>query len=113
MVKCQRCGKGGLFHKVNDKGFCIDCNRIINLELEAKNLQDDIERLTNNRREQAAMYEEIKSTREKLFNEIAEAAKKKAFEEITDQLNEKQSELNPLLLRKKCTYGCRSRTTKN
>jgi hypothetical protein len=94
MGKCKRCGKGGLFHKVNDQGICLDCNRIVSLELEAKKLTDDIERLKTDHHEQTVKYEEIRNTKEKLFNEIAESAKKKAFADIADQLNEKQSELN-------------------
>jgi len=94
MGKCKRCGKGGIFHKVNDQGLCLDCNRIINLELEAKNLNDDIERLKVDWHEQTAKYEEIRDNKEKLFNEIAESAKKKALADIADQLKDRQSELS-------------------
>ena len=32
MAKCKRCGKGGLFFKVNTNGICKDCERIEKLE---------------------------------------------------------------------------------
>jgi hypothetical protein len=94
MARCKRCGKGGIFHKVNAQGVCIDCSRIINLEIEAKNLNESIDRLKNDFHEQTAKYEEIRDNKEKLFNEIEEAAKKKALADIADRLNVKQNELN-------------------
>jgi hypothetical protein len=42
MAKCRHCGKGGLFHKVNENGLCVDCARIEALEIEAQKLQEDI-----------------------------------------------------------------------
>jgi hypothetical protein len=57
MARCKRCGKCGLFHKVNERGLCLDCARIEALEIEAKKIQEDIERLKSLRTEQEADYQ--------------------------------------------------------
>jgi hypothetical protein len=41
MAKCKRCGKGGLFFKVDADGFCENCSHIISLEQENSNLKNE------------------------------------------------------------------------
>jgi hypothetical protein len=45
MAKCRRCGKGGLFFKVNGDGLCDYCSRIVSLEQENGSLKSVIEEI--------------------------------------------------------------------
>jgi hypothetical protein len=94
MAKCRRCGKGGLFHKVNADGLCVDCERIAKLEKEERQLRTDIEQLTNDFSQVKESYKEIKQNRDSLYSEIAEKAKKDALDQIANQINDKKKELN-------------------
>jgi hypothetical protein len=58
MARCKRCGKGGLFHKVNERGLCVDCARIDALEFEAQKIQEDIDRFKSLRTETETAYQE-------------------------------------------------------
>jgi LPXTG-motif cell wall-anchored protein len=115
MARCKRCGKGGIFHKVNERGLCIDCARIEALEIEAKKLQEDIEHFKSLRAESETAYHkdidhfrslhaanetaynEMKEKKEILYKEIAEMAKKDALSQIASQINEKNKELQGII----------------
>jgi hypothetical protein len=58
MARCKRCGKGGLFFKINADGICNDCERIEGLEAEEKQLKSRIERLISeySRTEQSRIF---------------------------------------------------------
>jgi uncharacterized Zn finger protein (UPF0148 family) len=110
MAKCKQCGKSGLFHKVNKRGYCPDCERIELLEQEELQLKDDIERhksesqtLQQNISQYELTYqdeerkiEDIKKNREVLYNKIATEAKKEALASIADQINAQQEQLSSL-----------------
>jgi septal ring factor EnvC (AmiA/AmiB activator) len=104
MAKCKRCGKGGLFHKVNENGICIECERIEKLEEEEKQLKAIIEQLKtdysktegqlkSNIEQLEKSYQEIKQNKDSLYNEIAEKAKKDALNQIAKQIDDKNNEL--------------------
>jgi hypothetical protein len=84
MAKCKRCGKGGLFYKVEQNGFCKECNRIVGLEAQEQKLILNIEHLESESSNFQKSYEDIKERRDTLHNEIAEKAKRDALVEIAD-----------------------------
>jgi chromosome segregation ATPase len=97
MARCKRCGKGGFFHKVNEHGLCADCTRIEDLELEAQNIQENINQLESLRSANLTAYNEIKEKKETLYNEIADKAKKEALSQITVQIHDKNAELQGII----------------
>jgi hypothetical protein len=97
MATCKRCGKGGLFHKVNEHGLCVDCARIEALEIEAWKIQDDIDNFKSLRTENERAYNEIKEKRDVLYNEIADKAKKEALSQISSQIDAKNTELRSII----------------
>jgi hypothetical protein len=97
MATCKRCGKGGLFHRVNDRGLCVNCTRIEALEAESQKIQEEIDRFKFLRIENETAYNETKLKREILYNEIADKAKKYALDQIASQINDKNIELQSII----------------
>jgi chromosome segregation ATPase len=97
MSRCNRCGKSGLFFKVNTDGKCRECERIEKLINEETDIKRRIDIFTSKRIETEKAYEEIKNTRDSLYNEIASKAKKDALEQIQDQINSKNDELSKIV----------------
>jgi septal ring factor EnvC (AmiA/AmiB activator) len=93
MAKCPRCGKHGLFFKVEQNGLCKDCNRIEKLEADERKLKEGIETLKAKYTAIGQAYQEIKGKKDELYNSIANKAKKDALETIADQINRKNTEL--------------------
>lgn len=93
MSKCNRCGKKGLFFKVNSNGRCNDCERITALQLEENNLKENISKAKNDYAVIESSFKQIKENRALLYKEISEKAKKEAIEQIADQINAKSQEL--------------------
>lgn len=99
MAKCKRCNKGGLFFKVNQDGFCKDCERIRLLERDEARLTNEIEKLHEKLFNTEESYNEIKENRDKLYNEIADKAKddiNKACEDIINKTDEFQKKYDTL-----------------
>ncbi|HOV13233.1 MAG TPA: GIY-YIG nuclease family protein [Spirochaetota bacterium] len=92
MAKCKKCGKGGIFFKVNSNGICKDCERITNLQMEEETLR---EKFLNTEKS----YNEIKNKRDSLYIEISEKAKKDALFQITAEIDKKNSELESIILK--------------
>jgi hypothetical protein len=96
MAKCSRCGKSGLFFKVNTLGICKDCERIERLQSEEKALIQSIEELQIKSNETEQSYNHIKNNRDTLYNQIAEKAKADALAQIQTQIDLKQEESNKI-----------------
>lgn len=95
MAKCSRCGKGGLFLKLED-GICTDCKNILRVTAEVEELEARreaaISELEAERKKAAAELDAITaqiSDRNALFEQIAAEAKRAgmdaAFEEMQAQ----------------------------
>jgi len=93
MAKCSKCGKSGIFFKVNSLGKCKECERIEKLLEEEASIISQIEVLTTKRIETEKSYEKIKSTRDILYNEISEQAKKDALQEIQTEIDKQNTKL--------------------
>jgi hypothetical protein len=99
MARCRRCGKGGLFLKINKDGVCVNCERIERLEKEENHLKSSIEKLKTDHSQTEKSYHEIKQNRDSLYNEIAEKAKIDALKQIADQIDNKNGELQNIVSR--------------
>lgn len=103
MAKCKRCGRKGIFFKVNSDGYCSNCTILFRLEEEQKQLETIISDCNNkiiqfneeiNRQEQ--LYKEYKTRNEDIYNEIKVKAESDAINEIQeriDELNEHKANL--------------------
>ena len=76
MAKCTRCKRGGLFRKLNEQGFCSDCEIIVGLTVERDKLNDEL-------KDPQALYDKIKR-----------AAQDEVTKEADKLLAEKQGEIN-------------------
>ena len=87
MGKCRRCGKGGIFFKVNADGLCRECERIEKLEQEEAILKKEIEAFQIARQKTEQSFNDIKERRDALYNEIAEKAKNDIEKKCEDTIN--------------------------
>lgn len=111
MAKCSRCGRKGLFFKVGKDGLCDNCTRLINLETTEAHLQESIQKLQENLKDQTKMYEDVlaplreiatRQVDEELalkHGELAEciatlSEKYVALEEVTKKLEKSEKTLN-------------------
>lgn len=85
MAKCRKCGKKGIFLRINSDGMCTDCERSAISEAEENRLRQSVESLTSQL-----------ADKERLYQSISEQAKTEALTEVTQELNKKQNELNDL-----------------
>ncbi len=60
MAKCSKCGKSGIFFKVNTQGKCKECERVEKLLAEENEIKSQIELLNTKRAETEKSYESIK-----------------------------------------------------
>jgi hypothetical protein len=96
MAKCTRCGKHGLFFKVNPDGHCAECNRIILLESEESALKTEIEKLTGDVRAMQYSFENIQTKRDDLYREIEAKAKEDALAQIAERIESENQRLQSI-----------------
>lgn len=65
MAKCKRCGRGGLFRKVNSQGLCPDCAALQEIESTRNSLSKEIEQLEQALNERQSTYDELKASAQK------------------------------------------------
>jgi chromosome segregation ATPase len=94
MAKCSKCGKSGIFFKVNTQGKCKECERIEKLLLEETEIKAQIKLLSENKIETEKSYENIKATRDTLYNQISEKAKHDALQAIQSELDSQNTKLS-------------------
>lgn len=98
MAKCTRCGKSGIFFRVEVSGNCKDCERIKKLESDEQDLHSRIEGLNKKLLTTTQHLKDVTESRDSLFQEISDAAKKVAFEEISSKIAEQQIRLDAIVL---------------
>jgi len=98
MAKCNKCGKGGFFFKVNSNGICKECERIAILQAEERQLQERIAKIQTDFSVNEKSYNEMKDKREVLYKEIADQAKKDALSQISSQIDSKNAELQGIIV---------------
>jgi hypothetical protein len=96
MAKCSKCGKSGLFFKVNNKGKCKDCERIEKLQAEEKSILQKIAELKVKCTETEQSYNYIKNNRDSVYREISDQAKTDALQQIKTEIISKQQDLDEI-----------------
>jgi len=86
MAKCNKCNKKGLFFKVNNNGFCNECERINKLEQEEAYLIIQTEKLKNEYTDLDTSYNSLKENKKQLYLQIASKAKNDIFAKYDDVL---------------------------
>lgn len=98
MAKCNKCGKGGLFFKVNSDGICKECERIARLQAEERQLQERIAKTQAVLSISEKSYNEMKDKRDALYKEIADQAKKDALSQLSSQIDSTNAELQGIIV---------------
>lgn len=62
VAKCIRCGRGGLFRKLNEKGLCKDCAVLVEIEEKKEHLSHEISELDLTLADRQKTYNEIKAS---------------------------------------------------
>lgn len=86
MAQCKKCNKKGIFFKVNENGFCKDCERLVSLEEQEARIKHSIDNLNT----------EL-SDRDKLYQSVYDKAKADALKDIELIKSQKENELNELI----------------
>lgn len=77
MSKCTRCGRGGLFRKINAQGFCSDCDALVKIENQRNGLIEEIKQLGATLSDKQQAYSALKA-------EAEAAALKQAADALQD-----------------------------
>lgn len=114
MAKCKKCGRKGLFFKVNREGVCSDCDVLTRLENRKLALEEDVAALERSVKNVNIQIEELDKVihsknneidnleynRADIFNQLKSEAEKAAIEnaqntlkEFEDKTAEKRAEL--------------------
>lgn len=91
MAKCSRCGKSGIFFRVESSGTCKECNRIVQLEADERDLLSRISKLDNEVSQTTVSLNDVISRRDTIYAEISQRAKADALREIAGQIEEQKS----------------------
>ncbi len=62
MAKCVRCGRGGLFRKLNENDLCKDCAILVDIERNRDKLSAEVAQLQETLADQQKTYNELKET---------------------------------------------------
>lgn len=96
MAKCNKCGRKGLFFKVNESGLCQSCTVLINLENIQRELESNITAnqntlldLENRIRTETENLQRYQTNNTEIYNEIKKQAE-------TDAINNIQSHIDIL-----------------
>jgi hypothetical protein len=97
MAKCKDCGKGGFFFKVNSEGLCKECERISILKAKELKLLSDIKDMDAACAKCNNEYLEIKNSKDELYRNMFEQAKKDALLIISEQIENQNKTLLALV----------------
>ncbi len=99
MGKCSKCGRKGLFFKVNSEGLCADCAALKIIEKEKQELEEKISLEKNNlseiRQKSAIESSELKrleTERQKTYDTIKRQAESAAIAKVRNQIDELEKE---------------------
>lgn len=82
MAKCKRCGRKGLFFKVNSDGLCVNCEATVCAEKEQKQIREETDKI------KAEL-----SNEQALRDKIASEVKEKTLHNIQQQIDEYNAKL--------------------
>lgn len=96
MAKCKRCGKKGLFLKVDGNGLCSGCQAVVEQEAQAARIKEQNEKQCAYYAERIASLRSELEDQESIFNEIKAEAEKAALKDIDEKVAAKNAELQAL-----------------
>jgi hypothetical protein len=85
MARCNRCGKGGLFFRVNSGGRCPDCERILMLQAEYTQLEEGIKKMRAGLSATESAYNETKEKGETPYEKRTDKARKDVIPETSTE----------------------------
>ncbi len=115
MAKCKKCGRKGLFFKVNFDGLCKDCEALIKIEKQKQVINNDInvlcvqaedykKQILDTEQEialQSKKLQELENNYQKIYDNLKQEAEQSAIKSIQNEINslkiecdEKTLELN-------------------
>lgn len=93
MAKCNKCGKKGLFLKVDSAGICKDCASTAQLEKNQSIIIGEFEAIKANLEKQVADIRAELAEEEKLYNELLTKARMEAIASSKKELQEIQRDI--------------------
>lgn len=94
MAKCSKCGRKGLFFKVNENGLCKDCAALdiiahekANLETQISMRRADLSALQIKIAEETEQFESISENRQSVYNSIKRQAEYDAINNIQNEID--------------------------
>lgn len=94
MAKCSKCGRKGLFFKVNENGLCKDCAALdliahekTNLETQIGMCRTDLSALQQKISEETEQFNIISANKQQVFDKIKQLAKADAIAEVQDKID--------------------------
>ena len=110
MAKCNKCGRKGLFFKVNSEGLCPECAAQTLIDKEKQNIEEKRQQLNRDISDaeqrvakahrdlanEASEFERLKAERQKMYNEIKRQAESAAYATIKNQIDELTSQKDKL-----------------
>ena len=91
MSKCNRCGKSGFFFRVEASGTCKECERLIKLESDERELSSHIDQLSMTLAAANASLQDVTDRRVAIYQEIADSAKRDALQEIANRISTEEA----------------------
>lgn len=94
MAKCSKCGRKGLFFKVNENGLCKDCAALdliahekANLETQIGMYKTDLSALQQKINEETEQFNIISANRQQFYNDIKQQAESDAIANIQNEID--------------------------
>ena len=94
MAKCSKCGRKGLFFKVNENGLCKDCAALdliahekANLETQIGMYKTDLSALQQKINEETEQFNNISANRQQFYNDIKQQAESDAIANIQNEID--------------------------
>lgn len=94
MPKCKKCGRKGLFFKVNLEGVCKDCEVLTEIEKRKQELDNDVNSLCRQAEEYNQQIElksnevqELENNRQKIYDNLKQQAEQAALANIYNEIN--------------------------
>lgn len=106
MAKCEKCGRKGIFFKVNSNGLCSNCEALIQIEKQKQEINNDINLLYSQAEDykrqilnaeqkiklQSKELEELENNYQQIYNSLKQQAEQAAIENIQNEINTLKTE---------------------
>lgn len=93
MAQCGKCGKKGLFLKLNSEGMCKACSELLEHQKKLDELQAEQQKVENAIKNKRKDLKELETNRQKTYDTIKRQAESAAIANIKDELEKTQKKL--------------------